>query len=45
MRTQIPGAVWDSILNKGVKFVLSNAIKWNTITTKLAILYYAFKYI
>ena len=44
MRTQIPGAVWDSVLHKGVKFFLSNAFKWNPIKTTLALLYYESKY-
>ena len=44
MRTQILGAVWDSVLYKGVKVFLCNAFKWNTIKTILALLYYESKY-
>ena len=44
MRTQILGVVWDSVLYKGVKLFLSNAFKWNTIKTILALLYYESKY-
>ena len=44
MRTQILGAVWDSVLYKGVKIFLYNVFKWNNIKTILALLYYESKY-
>ena len=44
MRTQISGAVWDSVLYKSVKKFLCNGFKWNTMKTILALLYYESKY-
>ena len=44
MRTQSPGAVWDSAWYKSLKVFRSNTFKWKTIKTILALLYYESKY-